>query len=95
MTIYVILSKVSPEAFSDPKAFKKLAETVSEKIKQECPAVAWKESYAVMGRFDTVDIVESNDPYQVEKVAMIIRGYGHSMTETMAATPWKDFLSRL
>jgi uncharacterized protein with GYD domain len=49
----------------------------------------------VMGRFDTVDIVESEDAFQVEKAAMIIRGYGHSITETMLATPWKEFLAHL
>jgi len=26
---------------------------------------------------------------------MIIRAYGHSTTETLIATPWKDFLSVL
>jgi uncharacterized protein with GYD domain len=95
MAIYVILSRVSPDALSDPKNFRKLAETVSEKIKVECPGVTWKESFATMGRFDTVDIVESDDSFQVEKAAMIIRGYGHSKTETMMATPWKEFLTRL
>jgi uncharacterized protein with GYD domain len=95
MAVYVILSRVSPDALSDPKNFRKLAEVVKEKIKVETPAVKWKESFATMGRFDTVDIVESDDPYQVEKAAMIIRGYGHSMTETLLATPWDEFLERL
>jgi len=95
MALYIILSKVSPESFRDPANFKELAATVTEKIKRDCPGVTWKESFFTMGRFDIVDIVESEDPYQVEKAAMIIRGYGHSMTETMPATPWKDFLRRL
>ena len=95
MATYIILSRVSPEALGDPQNFRKLAATVSEKIKKECPGVKWKESFVVMGRFDTVDIVESEDPHQVERAAMIIRGYGHSVTETMLATPWKDFLARL
>lgn len=95
MATYIILSRVSPDALRDPKHFRELAQTVSEKIKAECPAVKWRESFATMGRFDTVDIVDSDDSYQVEKAAMIIRGYGHSVTETMPATPWKDFLERL
>lgn len=95
MTTYVILSKLAPGAFSYPKEFKKLASTVSEKIKSECPDVTWKESFATMGRFDVVDIVESDDPKQIEKAAMIIRAYGHSSTETLLATPWKEFISSL
>ena len=95
MATYVILSNFSPEAFRDPKEFGQLADTVSAKIKSECPGVVWKDSYATMGRFDVVDIVESDDPEQVEKAAMIIRAYGHSTTETLAATPWKKFLAML
>ncbi len=95
MATYVILSRFSPEAFRDPKDFGKLANTVSSKIKSECPAVRWKNSFAVLGRFDVVDVVESDDPKQIEKAAMIIRAYGHSTTETLVATPWKEFLATL
>jgi uncharacterized protein with GYD domain len=80
MNTYVILSRFSPEAFRDPR---------------DCPGVRWKNSYATLGRFDVVDIVETDDPEQIEKVAMIIRAYGHSTTETLAGTPWKEFLRML
>ena len=95
MATYVILSRISPEAFRDPKDFKKLADAVSAKIKRDRPGVAWKDSYATLGRFDVVDIVESDDLKEVEKAAMIIRAYGHSTTETLPATPWKEFLANL
>ncbi len=95
MATYVILSRFSPDAFADPRDLKQLAHTVSGKIKSECPGVVWKDSFATMGRFDVVDIVESDDPEQVEKAAMIIRAYGHSTTETLVATQWKEFLGML
>jgi len=95
MATYVILSRLSPEAFRDPREFKKLAEAVSSKIKSECSGVRWKDSFATLGRFDVVDIVEASDPKQIEKAAMIIRAYGHSTTETLVATPWKEFLATL
>jgi len=95
MTTYVILSRFSPDAFADPRDLKQLAHTVSGKIKSECPGVVWKDSYAMMGHFDVIDIVEADDPEQVEKAAMIIRAYGHSTTETLVATPWKEFLGML
>jgi uncharacterized protein with GYD domain len=95
MATYVILSRISPGAFSDPREFRKIAATVSEKIKSECPGVVWKESYSTLGRFDVVDIVESDDPKQVQKAAMIIRSYGHADTDTLPATPWKQFLENL
>jgi len=95
VTTYIILSRFSPEAFEDPKNFKDLASAVSAKIKKQCPDVKWKGSFATLGRFDVVDFVEAEDPKQIEKAAMIIRAYGHSMTETLVATPWKEFLDTL
>lgn len=93
MATYVILSKLAPDAMKDPGEFKTLAETVSGKIKAECPGVKWKDSYALMGRFDVVDIVEADGPADIEKAAMLIRCYGHARTETMHATPWSAFLT--
>jgi hypothetical protein len=34
-------------------------------------------------------------PRWVEKAAMFIRAYGHASTETLVATPWKEFLAAL
>ncbi len=95
MRTFVILSRISPQSFDDPKDFKDLAKVVSEKIKRQCPGVTWKESFATLGRFDVVDIVEAADPKEVEKAAMLIRAYGHASTETLVATPWKEFLATL
>ncbi len=95
MNTYIILSRFSPEAFDNPGHLVELAEQVSKKIKEECPGVRWKDSFALLGRFDVVDIVEASDPKEIEKVAMIIRAYGHSTTETLIGTPWKEFLAGL
>jgi uncharacterized protein with GYD domain len=95
MAIYIILSRISPNAFNEPKGLRKLAETVSTEIRKQCPGVVWKQSFATLGRFDVVDVVESSDPKQVERAAMIIRAHGHAATETLPATPWEDFLASL
>ncbi len=95
MPTYVILSKISPDAFQEPKEFKKLASDVSSRIRKQCPGVTWKQSFATLGRFDVVDIIESKDPEQVARAALLIRGYGHARTETMQETEWKEFLDTL
>jgi uncharacterized protein with GYD domain len=95
VTTYIILSRFSPEAIGDLKHFRSLTDAVAAKIRQQCPDVTWKGSFATLGRFDVVDFVEADDPKQIEKAAMIIRAYGHSTTETLLATPWKEFLSAL
>jgi uncharacterized protein with GYD domain len=95
MSTFVILSRIGSEAAKDPKDFKAVAKTVADEIKRQCPGVTWKESFATLGRFDVVDIVEAAKPEEVEKAAMIIRSYGHASTETLVATPWREFLASL
>jgi uncharacterized protein with GYD domain len=95
MATYLIMSKVSPQAVRNPNDLKLLSDRVSEKIKRECPGVTWKKSYATLGRFDMVDIVESQDSKQVEQAAIIMRSDGQSTTETLLATPWDKFLTGL
>jgi uncharacterized protein with GYD domain len=95
MATYIILSRFSTETFKDPKDFKSVAEKVASEIRKRCPGVTWKQSFATMGRFDVVDFVEADDPREVERAAMIIRGYGHSFTETLPGTPWESFLKTM
>lgn len=95
MATYIILSKFSIRAFDDHKQFKELAFDTAEKIRAECPGVTWLQSFATIGRYDVINIVEADDPKLVEKSAMIIRAFQHSTTETLLATPWSEFLEML
>jgi uncharacterized protein with GYD domain len=95
MATYIILTKLASDAFRDPADFPGIAQTVSEKIKADCPQVVWKQSFVVTGRYDVLDIVESPDLTSVERAGLIIRSYGHGTTETLMATPWSDFMDTL
>lgn len=95
MAMYVILSKLSPDALEDPKELRKLAHNVASRIRKQCPHVTWRQSFATLGRFDVMDIVGSKDPDEIARAALLIRGYGHATTETLPATPWKQFLDNL
>ncbi len=95
MARYIILSRFAPDAFVEASEFKTIAKQVSQKIKEDCPDIKWLDSYATLGRFDVIDLVEAENPKDVERAAMIIRGLGHSTTETLPGTPWKEFLESL
>lgn len=95
MAKYVILIRFSPDAFHDPKEILTNLEELRPVLGEQCPDVKWTESLATLGSWDIVDVVESNDPWQVEKVTLLIRGYLHATTETLSATPWNDFLENL
>lgn len=92
MSTYIILSRLSPDSLTDPSEIKKLAKNVNERIKKECPGITWRESYAVKGSYDFVDIIEAKDEKEVDRASMIIRSLGHAQTETMTTTPWHEFL---
>ena len=95
MSTYIILVRVSPGSFKDSQDVKQAADVMLAKLKSDCPEVVWKDSYATMGRFDFVDIVEADDPNKVQKAAMIISAYAHATTETLLATPWQEFYANL
>src|SRR5262245_52513505 len=95
MATYVILSRLSADSYKTPGSLRDTAKAVSDRIKKDCPGVKWLSSYALMGRCDSLDVVEAGSPQEVEKAAMIIRSLGHATTETLHATPWKEFVGAL
>jgi uncharacterized protein with GYD domain len=95
MATYIILSQFAHDAIRDPKEFSKVFEELAARIKKQCPKVEWKHSWATLGRYDVVDVVESEDLAQVERAALIIRSHAHAHTQTMVATPFRDFLTAL
>lgn len=95
MAHYVILSRISPDALQEPSDFRKLAERIKGEIREQCPGLTWKDSYATYGRFDVIDLVETEDPKELQRAVMLLRAHGHESTETLAATPWKEFIGAL
>lgn len=92
MSTYVILTRFTPQTETRPEQFRKLADEVESRVKRECPDLEWKQSFSTSGSRDVVDIVESDDPSQVQRAAMLIRAMASAETETLAAVPWKQFL---
>ena len=76
MARYVIPSRFSPEAFGDPKEFKKLAHEQEEGEDEEDEEEEGKEKRKEE---------EEEEKWQIT----------HSTTETLVATPWKEFLEIL
>ena len=77
MPTYVLLTKVSPE--------------VKKKVAQHCPRVKWLASYALLGPYDYLDVVEAPDNLTPSKLAAVVRSFGHATTETWSAIPWAQF----
>ena len=94
MATFVVLSRCSPEAFKDTADLQQAADTTCKMI-NEVPGVVCKEAYFTLGRFDSVLIIETDDPNKIDKVAVIMRIYGRGTTETLVATPFREFLANV
>lgn len=92
MAIYIMQTRLSPEALTRPQSVADLNARVEARIKQDCPTVKWLANYAVLGPCDYLDVFEAPDTETATKVALIVRSFGHATTETWLATPWDRFV---
>ena len=91
MPTYVVLTRLTPESVKTPGELKRLEKTVTDHVRKDCPQVKWIANYAILGPYDYLDIFEAPDEMIAAKVVMIIRSYGHALTETWTAMPWQRF----
>lgn len=92
MATYVMLTRLSPDAITEPDSIKELGRRVIDKLNAECPEANWLSSYATLGPYDYLDLFEAPDNETAAKVAVIVRSFGHATTEIWPATPWERFL---
>ncbi|MGH1571073.1 GYD domain-containing protein [Methylobacterium sp. P31] len=91
LPLFIILTQVSPDAVHSPRSLEELERKVMAKVKNQCPAVEWLASYAVLGPYDYVDVFWAEDIETATKVSTLIRSFGHARTEVWAATEWARF----
>ena len=92
MATYVMLTRLSPDAISEPDSIDELGQKVIDKLNDVCPEANWIASYAVLGPYDYLDLFEAPDNETATKVAVIVRTFGHATTEIWPVTPWERFL---
>jgi len=92
MATYAMLTRLSPEALTNPGGVVELNRAVEDRIKKECPGVRWLANYSVLGPCDYLDIFEAPDGEAATKVSLLIRSFGHATTETWLVTPWDRFV---
>ena len=82
-----------------PRRWRTSERKAVEAVKAKCPKVKWKNSYAVTGPYDYLDIFEAPDLATAAQVSALIRTFGHAHTEILGrhgmgavqrgrASPW-------
>lgn len=91
MALFVMVTRLAPEAVSDTDSHQALESRVAETIARDCPEVRWRQNLAVLGPYDYLDIFEAPDSDEAMKVAAIVRAHGHGEVEVWPAQEWKRF----
>ena len=93
MPTFVLLSTLTSEGVQTIKNNPQRIREVNKEIEQLGAEV--KAQWAVLGRFDFVNVVEAPDEQTVARVSMELGSRGTSHYETLTAIPIDDFIAAL
>ena len=91
MPMFVMLTRLSPEAVRHPQAYELFERAAMSAIEAECPQVRWLHSWAVLGPHDYLDVFQAPDLESAARVAALVRLAGHAQTEVWGAVEWPAF----
>jgi uncharacterized protein with GYD domain len=95
MPVFVLMTRVAPEALHDATARRAMGKEWLNKVKNACPEVKWLAHYALLGQYDFMDIYEAPDIDTAHKVSVISRAEGAIMAESWPAMPYDEFMKLL
>ena len=92
MQTFVLMTKLSPELTSKLKQSKQIGHIWLDQVKEKCPEVNFIAHYALLGKYDFMDIFEAPDAETAAKVSLISRKEGASQAESWTAIPYKRYV---
>ena len=92
MKTFILMTKLSSEMSGRLKQRKKIGRSWLDEVKKKCPKVKFLAHYALLGKYDFLDIYEAPDEETAAKVSMISLSNGATLAESWTAIPYKNFL---
>ena len=92
MPTFVLMTRLAPDAVRDADVRRAMGRAWLKKVKTVCPDVKWIAHYALLGRYDFMDIYEAPDNETAAKVSMISLSNGAFQAESLIAIPYKRFV---
>ena len=92
MQTYILLTKLSPELSKKVKDRARIGRAWLDQVKEKCPEVNFVSHYALLGKYDFIDIYEAPDEDTAAKVSLISLSNGAFSAESLIAIPYKKFL---
>lgn len=92
MQTYILLTKLAPDISKRVKDRASLGRAWLDQVKEKCPEVNFVSHYALLGKYDFLDIYEAPDERTAAKVSMISLSNGAFQAESLIAIPYQKFL---
>jgi uncharacterized protein with GYD domain len=92
MPTYILVSKLSPELMKNIDRREQIGQQWREKVKSNCPGVKFLHHYALLGKYDFLDIFEAGSEEEAAKVSLISMSGGALQAESWTAIPYHRFL---
>lgn len=93
MPTYIMLSTLTPEGVQTVKNNPQRIKEVNQELEQLGAKVVAQ--WAVLGRFDFVNVVEAPDESTMAKVSLELGSRGTARFESLAAIPIDEFIASL
>ncbi|GBD45236.1 GYD domain-containing protein [Thermoleophilum album] len=93
MPTFIMLSTLTPEGVQTLKNNPQRLREVNKEVEQLGAKVVAQ--WAVLGRFDFVNVVEAPDEKTIARVSLELGSRGTAHYETLAAIPVDDFIASL
>lgn len=91
MTTFVLATRLQTEALHQPRSYTTLEHHVADQVRQHCPDVRWLHSWALLGPWDYLDVIEADTIESAARVAILVRSHGRAQAEIWPAMAWPDF----
>lgn len=95
MPTYVLMTKLGPEITTNLKDRKQKGEQWKEAVSKKCKGIKWISHYALLGRYDFMDIFEAPDSETAARVSMLTRSLGAVEAESWTALAYNDFIDTI
>ncbi len=92
MKTFILMTKLSSESSSNLKQRKTVGRKWMDEVNEKCPGVRFIAHYALLGKYDFLDIYEAPDEEVAAKVSMISLANGAELAESWSAIPYNRFL---
>jgi uncharacterized protein with GYD domain len=93
MPTFVMLTTLTPEGVQTIKNNPQRIREVNKEVEQLGASV--KAQWAVLGRFDFVNVIEAPDEQTAARVSLELSSRGTAKYETLSAIPIEDFIASL